>query len=284
MPPSPPTQQMGEKHEKHLAEVFGGTRTRASGSQWFDQGDGRNHHEQPFAFCWDGKATLGKGINVTREMVANIREQAQGERPALGFRWYGNANLDDVDEDWVAVPAADMEEVLASARAWAGLEAALGSISRDDVAALILRAGMVEGLTSSLADAQQALVEAGQLIARQDQVIREASERAGGSGVAVPQHPDMVSFVPRLPWTVIRMAEQTERRGSAGDPVATVIYYDASGGMRLYTARSLRVQRSMENRPQVFMDEVRVREADVYNAEGIRIARVCDSDPSVEEG
>lgn len=285
MPPSPPTQQMGEKHEEYLARVNGGTRTRASGSQWFDQGDGRSNHDEPFAFCWDGKSTLGKSISVSREMLAKIREQAQGERPQVGLRFYGNANLDDVDEDWVAVPGDDWEEVLASARAWTVLETALGSISRDDVAALILKAGTVEGLRRSLADVHEALLDAQKALEERDQALAEAlalADSGHGGGTAVPEN--MVRFVPRLPWTVIQMSPKSERRGSAGDPVATVTYYGPDGGMKLHLAGTVRIQRSMANRPQVFVDEGRYRDADVYDAEGHLIARVCDDDTSIEAG
>ena len=122
MPPKPPAQQMGELHEVYLADVNGGRKSRASGSQWDDQGDGRNGHDGPFAFCWDGKSTRGQQIAVTLAMIAKIREQAQGERPQIGLRWYGNDLLDKIAEDWVAVQAEDWRELLEAGRQWAELQ------------------------------------------------------------------------------------------------------------------------------------------------------------------
>jgi hypothetical protein len=108
---------MAELHEEYLAEVFGGRKTRGSGSQWQDQGDGHNNRlTTEFAFGWDGKSTLGKGITVDRAMLEKIREQAGGERPAIGLRFYGTEDLKQVDEDWVAITAADLAELLEAAR------------------------------------------------------------------------------------------------------------------------------------------------------------------------
>ena len=140
MPPKPPAQQMGELHEVYLADVNGGRKSRASGSQWDDQGDGRNGHDGPFAFCWDGKSTRGQQIAVTLAMIAKIREQAQGERPQIGLRWYADDALSKVLADWVAVQGADWEEVLDAARKWAELEshpaliaAAGGTVSPEEL-------------------------------------------------------------------------------------------------------------------------------------------------------
>ena len=109
---------MARLHEEYLAELFGGRKSRGSGSQWQDPADGRNNRmaEPEFAFAWDGKSTTGKSVTIDRAMLAKIREQAGGERPALGFRWYGTEDLQRIDEDWVAIPAADFAELLAAAR------------------------------------------------------------------------------------------------------------------------------------------------------------------------
>jgi hypothetical protein len=109
--------EMGDLHEKFLAELNDGIKSKASGSQWTDQGDGRNNRlTQPFAFCWDGKSTCGQGITLTRTMIEKIREQAAGERPMFGLRWYASERLDEVAEDWVAIPADEWREVLESGR------------------------------------------------------------------------------------------------------------------------------------------------------------------------
>lgn len=117
--------RMGELHEIYLAEIFGGRKSRGSGNQWDDPADGRNDHTTtPFAFAWDGKSTTGTSITITEAMIEKIRDQAGGERPAIGLRWYGNQALTLVDEDWVLITAADMEELLAEARASASTEGA----------------------------------------------------------------------------------------------------------------------------------------------------------------
>lgn len=108
---------MARRHEEFLAELNGGRKSRGSGSQWQDQGDGRsNRITTEFAFAWDGKSTTTKGITVDRAMIAKIREQAAGERPQLGLRWYDTEDLQRVGEDWIAIPAADYAELLDAAR------------------------------------------------------------------------------------------------------------------------------------------------------------------------
>lgn len=141
MPANPTTQRMGERHEEFLAEINGGTKTKSSGNQWHDQGDGRDAHDAPFAFCWDGKSTRGKQIAVTLDMIAKIREQAQGERPQIGLRWYGNDALDKVTEDWIAITAADFAEMKQDARLWAAVTAILGDTTPGGIEALLREYG-----------------------------------------------------------------------------------------------------------------------------------------------
>lgn len=300
MPPSPTTQEMGDRHEVHLAGVFGGTKTRASGSQWSDQGDVRNDHDDPFAFCVDGKSTLGKQVAVTRDMIAKIREQAQGEIPALGLRWYGNANLDDVDEDWVAVPGGDWEEVLASARAWAEISSCIDGMTTDNIQEYLKERGeerdaaeqahktdraVIANLRAALAQAHQDLMDAGERIAAKNlelETLRSGQLPQPQQQQAVPL--ELLQLVPRLPWTVIRISPAGDRRGSAGDPAGTVVYYQADGTLQRSVANTVRIQRSMENRPQVFEDNVRIRNCDVYGADGRLLARCCADDSSIEVG
>jgi hypothetical protein len=104
---------MGDTHEVFLADLFGGRQTRGSGNQWRDPMDGHTSRKhQRFAFSWDGKSTLAKSIGVSREMWAKAREQAGGNRPMLGLRFYGNEAL-EVDKDLVVVDAHDFAEMLA---------------------------------------------------------------------------------------------------------------------------------------------------------------------------
>lgn len=105
--------KMGDRHEEFLVELFGGSVSRGSGNQWTNPMDGRrNRMTVPYAFAWDGKSTLGKSIGVTGAMWDKAVDQAGGERPMLGLRWYANERL-DVVRDLVVVSAFDMSEILA---------------------------------------------------------------------------------------------------------------------------------------------------------------------------
>jgi hypothetical protein len=78
--------------------------------------DGRNNRlTVPYAFAWDGKSTLGRSIGVSLSMWDKAVEQAGGERPMLGLRFYANERL-DVLRDLVVVNAYDMSEMLAELR------------------------------------------------------------------------------------------------------------------------------------------------------------------------
>lgn len=104
--------KMGQAHELFLVKMLGGRKTKASGSQWTDQMDGRHDRMRDrFAFAWDGKSTLGKSIGVSRAMWEKAREQALGERPMLALRWYDNERL-DVGEDLVVLTLNDFAEML----------------------------------------------------------------------------------------------------------------------------------------------------------------------------
>lgn len=285
MPPTPPAQQMGEKHEEYLAEVNAGRKSKASGSQWTDPADGRSAHDEPFAMAWDGKSTKGKSISVTLEMLAKIREQALGEIPQIGLRWYANESLRDVTEDWVAVPGDDWKEILAAGRNWVSLvewllaEPDLAKLAEHtDIAAvirgLVLRSRTADGLRKSLAEAHEALMTAGEAIAAQRlelDALRSDRER--------PK--EMAQWVPRLPWTVVHVQPQASGWW-AGDVVGVAVRYQADGTQVPSMATSVRVQRSGLNRPHLFVDNVRVRNADVYNAQGKLALRVCEDDASIE--
>lgn len=107
--------KMGDAHERFLVSLLGGRKTKASGSVWKDQMDGRhNRRDVPFAFAWDGKSTLGKSVGVSRAMWEKAREQAAGERPLLALRFYDAERL-DVGEDLVVLSAHDFAELLEEA-------------------------------------------------------------------------------------------------------------------------------------------------------------------------
>ena len=108
------TQKMAEKHEAFLSILFNGRRTKASGSQWSDQMDGRHNQEQEFSFAWDGKSTFGKSIGISRVMWEKAKEQAASWRPMLALRFYDTEAL-DVGVDLAVVSASDLAELIEKA-------------------------------------------------------------------------------------------------------------------------------------------------------------------------
>ena len=109
------TCQLSDRHERFLADTFGGQISPGSGNQFRRQMDVRDHPDTAHAMAWDGKATLGKSVGVTREMWKKAREQAHGEIPALALRWYGSERL-DVALDLVVLSADDFAAILEDAR------------------------------------------------------------------------------------------------------------------------------------------------------------------------
>lgn len=103
--------QMSQKHEIEVNKWLGGRKSKASGSQWNDQLDGRrNRYTSAFAWAWDCKATHAKSMSISRAMLDKLTEQAQGERPILPIRFYEDERLKKYD-DWVLVRMGDFVEV-----------------------------------------------------------------------------------------------------------------------------------------------------------------------------
>lgn len=284
---NPTTQKMGEKHEERLALAFGGARMPGSGNQWHHQTDVRNAHDLPFAFAVDGKSTMGKGITITRDMLDKLIEQAAGERPALGLRWYGSGDLDDVAEDGVYIRLPDWEEVLTAARAYAALEAALGgSFDAARVRQMLVRSGEQEGQMATLREElEEAHRQEGnarllyaealktlEIVQAERDTYREAMASAQ-SGRLIP------ATVPRLPWTVVHKINLEDRSEVVGTS------YAADGAMTQVAVRTATVERSPDsrNRPRLIVNGIRVPDGDLY-VDGKLTARVCDKDPSIEVG
>lgn len=113
---APTTNDMGTKHEEFLAELFVGRKTRGSGNQFNNQMDGRNRrYDQPHALAWDGKSTLAKSMNISLATWDKAVEQADGEIPMLGIRFYANLQL-QVVRDLVLLDAHDFAMILEAAR------------------------------------------------------------------------------------------------------------------------------------------------------------------------
>lgn len=286
MPANPSTSEMGRRHVERAAEALGAVPSAGSGNRWQNPADGRSPHDGPYAIVIEGKSTRGKSITVTLEMIAKLREQSLGENPVLPLCWYGTDDLTVITEDWAVVPLDFLAEILVSARAWAVLETALGSVSRDDLAALIEKSKMTDGLAVSLRQAETDLLDAGERIAAKD--LELEALRAQARSPAPAAQPEAAQFVPQLPWTVVRVfppAQQATAKGAAGEPVVgRAVYYAPDGSQLPYDVHESRVQRSMANRPQIFVDKVRVKDADLYRADGSLLARCWEANPSAEFG
>jgi len=112
----PTTREMSAKHEKFIADLIEGKRTRNSGAVWSDQMDVRNDvRDTRWAFAADGKATLGNSIGVSRDMWRKAVEQSHDLRPMLPLRWYNTDRL-DVGLDLVVISADDFREMLEELR------------------------------------------------------------------------------------------------------------------------------------------------------------------------
>lgn len=272
MPSNPTTQEMGERHEVYLAEINGGTKSRSSGNQWDDPGDGRNNHDEPFAFCWDGKSTKGKQNVITLAMIEKIREQALGEYPQIGLRWYANEVLDEVAEDWIAVPGEQWGEIIRAARKLVELESEHGDLAgaiahlehaRDTEARAAL------GMAEELREAQRQLADERSM--RGTKITLEGEPVLSDPRLAVP------GYVPSLPWKIISVTHVD------GRTVSTGIEYDALGHQRLFKPGQVRVERSANNRPRLFEGDVKIPCGDLY-VDGIIRARVHADRPDLEVG
>ncbi|MFF7198222.1 hypothetical protein ACFZAM_31500 [Streptomyces sp. NPDC008079] len=110
---------MGDAHEKAVAEKLGMRQSRGSGNQWRDPIDARhNRLDTEYAFAVDGKSTLAKSISVTRAIWEKAVEQAGGERPMLALRFYDDASLSRVGHDLAVCGLDDFAEMRVAADAW----------------------------------------------------------------------------------------------------------------------------------------------------------------------
>ncbi len=261
MPPTPPTARMGELHEIHLAEINGGRKSTSSGNQWDDPNDGRNHHDDPFAFSWDGKSTKGKSIGVTLEMLAKIRKQADPERPQLGLRWYGDEMLASVLEDWIAIPDVDFEEMKIAATAYEAakpkIEAALADLER--------LGSENERLVKALA---QALETVRAMRADALQVQRDPER-------AIP------GFVPSLPWMTVHTMIDDE--GPERKAVLAGVRYLDDGAQLPFEVTTVRVERTVHNRPRLIVNETLVRNGDLYRQGRLEVRSWAEK-PDQEKG
>lgn len=262
------TARMGELHEEHLAEINGGRKSRSSGNQWHDAADGRNSRDDAFNFAWDGKSTLGKGITVTLEMIAKIREQAGGERPQIGLRWYGSGDLTQVTEDWIAVRDVDFEEMKIAATAYEAAKAAMAA-SAADIDEIVAE---TEKLRAENGDVQRRLEMAQATL---DALRAEIAESRKDGQRAVP------GFVPSLPWVTVHMMvhpdDPTRKATLAG------VRYEENGAQFPFDVATVRIERTAGNRPRLIVNETLVRNGDLYR-QGILEVRSWADKPGKEKG
>ncbi|MFH8483138.1 hypothetical protein [Streptomyces sp. NPDC018055] len=111
--------EMGDQHEKHVAEKLQMRQTRGSGNQWRDPMDGRhNRLDTEWAYANDGKSTLKKSVGVSLGMWNKAVEQAGGERPLLTLRFYKDERLSGVHADLAVTDLDDFAEQREAAVRW----------------------------------------------------------------------------------------------------------------------------------------------------------------------
>jgi hypothetical protein len=262
------TARMGEIHEEHLAEINGGRKSRSSGNQWHDQADGRNSRDDPFNFAWDGKSTLGKGITITLDMIAKIREQAGGERPQIGLRWYKTGDLTQVAEDWIAVRDVDFEEMKIAATAYEAAKEAMreSATAIDEIVAEAEKLREENGQVLRRLEIAQAAVAA---------LRAEAAERSGDQGRVIP------GFVPRLPWVTVHVWIDPD--DPARKVVRSGVRYEASGAQVPFEVKQVYVERMAANRPRLIVNQAVVKNGTLYR-QGEILARVWEDKPDQEIG
>jgi len=112
----PTTRKMSARHEEDLVAVLGGQRTKNSGAVGSDQMDCHQAGlDQHYKFAWDGKATLGKSIGVSRDMWHKAVEQSRHLFTAIPLRFYADTRLTRVDIDLIALDLETFAEILKDA-------------------------------------------------------------------------------------------------------------------------------------------------------------------------
>jgi hypothetical protein len=292
MPPTPPTQRMGELHELHTAELLGGYKTKGSGSST-DKADGAHHHDDLFAFRWDGKSTKGKSITITLDMLDKLFEQAGGERPALPLRWYGNEALTKVLYDLIAIKDVDLSELLDEAGKADELRIELDGAQ----IALDTLGGELEAARARIRELEQQLAMPRVALGGQGGSASPGPVAAGGTGwqptprtaEGIPlldpsvnddgKDPVPPPHVPQLPWTIV------SQRHLPGRVLNSGLYYDERGHVRSFGVSEVRVERSLGsgNRPRLMVNGVVVRRGDLV-IDGTLRARVWVDRPEQERG
>lgn len=104
--------RLSRLHEVDVAELLGGHRSKASGSQWNDAADGKHDKYDEFSFAWDCKCVLPgtKSLSISRGDLDKITEQARGRRPAMPLRFY-TSERGHYDLDFIVIKLEDFVEL-----------------------------------------------------------------------------------------------------------------------------------------------------------------------------
>lgn len=107
-----PRTRLSRLHEADVAELLGGHRSKSSGNQWNDSGDGKLRKHDEFSFGWDCKCVLPgtKTISIGREDWFKITEQSRGRRPMLPLRFY-TSERGEFDLDLIVIRLHDFAEM-----------------------------------------------------------------------------------------------------------------------------------------------------------------------------
>ncbi len=128
---------MGDKHEQHAAEVYGGRVTPGSGNEWARQTDGRvSRYEHAVAFARDCKSTRSRSISIKRDDLDKLCLQAEPERPMMPIRFYDDDRLRGY-EDWVLIREDDFLELLQRSETLSRIESVLDEAEGADAASLV---------------------------------------------------------------------------------------------------------------------------------------------------
>ncbi len=139
-----PTRDLSDRHEAFLGELLEAPLNPGSGNQFNNPTDARqSRFHRAMAFAVDGKATLAKSMSITRAMIDKLREQARGERPMLGVRFYDGDALTSYD-DWVMIEAEDFRALMQRSDKLQAIEEMVGGGDPWPVSYELVGSGLVQ--------------------------------------------------------------------------------------------------------------------------------------------
>lgn len=103
--------------ENYVNEQLGLEATVASGSQFYDKGDGVDRSRSEWAYQVDAKYTDKTSFSVNRKLLGDyvVRASMAGKKFAMAVRCWGRGHHQP--EDYVIIPFRDFKALLEVARA-----------------------------------------------------------------------------------------------------------------------------------------------------------------------